>query len=265
MRIAVLGGGVMGETLASGFLQHLDPRPEVVVAERRAERAEDLRQRLGVEIADAGDAVRGADVVVLVVKPQDMQALLDEVGTALAPGVLAISIAAGVRTADIEARVDQGVDVVRAMPNTPARVNRGVTGISAGVNCTPGALATAASLLSSVGTVIEVPEALQDAVTAVSGSGPAYVFYLAEAMTAAAVDMGLDPVTATRMVNDTILGAATLLESSGEPAEQLRRNVTSPNGTTAAAIDTMEARGVRDGIVAGVTAGRDRSRQLSGG
>lgn len=263
MRIAVLGGGVMGETLASGFLQHVDPRPEVVVAERREERADDLRRRLGVEIADAGDAVRGADVVVLVVKPQDMSTLLDEVGAALSAGVIAISIAAGVPTAAIEARVAGGVNVVRAMPNTPARVNRGVTGISAGVTCSADALATAATLLSSVGSVVEVPESLQDAVTAVSGSGPAYVFYLAEAMTAAAVELGLDAVTATRMVNDTILGAATLLESTGEPAEQLRRNVTSPNGTTAAAIDTMEDRGVRAGIVAGVTAGRDRSRQLS--
>ncbi len=264
MRIAVLGGGVMGETLASGFLRHVDPRPEVVVAERRADRADELRQRYDIAIADPVDAVRGADVAVLVVKPQDMTALLDEVGSALAPGTIVISIAAGIPTSAIEARVAEGVEVIRAMPNTPARVDRGVTGISPGARCGEQALATVATLLASVGVVVEVPESLQDAVTAVSGSGPAYVFYLAEAMTRAAVELGLDSATAARMVNHTILGAATLLEASGEPAEVLRRNVTSPHGTTAAAIDSMEDRGVGIGIVAGVVAARDRSRELSG-
>jgi pyrroline-5-carboxylate reductase len=139
-----------------------------------------------------------------------------------------------------------------------------VTGISPGAHCGAQALTVVAALMSSVGEVVEVPERLQDAVTAVSGSGPAYVFYLAEAMTTAAIELGLDADTAARMVNHTILGAATLLNSADEPAEELRRNVTSPHGTTAAAIDTMEVRGVRDGIVAGVSAARDRSRELSG-
>lgn len=265
MRIAVLGGGVMGETLASGFLRHVDPFPEVVVAEKRPERAEDLRRRHGIEICGPADAVRGADVVIMVVKPQDMTALLDEVADALTPGTIVISIAAGIPTATIEDRVAAGVDVVRAMPNTPARVDRGVTGISPGLRCGAEAVAAVAALLSAVGEVVEVPESLQDAVTAVSGSGPAYVFYLAEAMTSAAVGLGLDAATAARMVNHTILGAATLLQSSDEPAEELRRNVTSPHGTTAAAIDMMEDRGVREGIVTGITAARDRSRELSGG
>jgi pyrroline-5-carboxylate reductase len=265
MRIAVLGGGVMGETLASGFLRYLAPSPEVVIVEKRPERAEELRRLHGVEVAGAVDAVTGADVVVLVVKPQDTPALLDEIGASVAPGTLVISIAAGILTATIEARVPAGVDVVRAMPNTPARVDRGVTGISAGAACSAEGLRLAERLLESVGTVIEVPESLQDAVTAVSGSGPAYVFFLAEAMTAAAQDLGLDAETATRMVNHTILGAATLLESSGEPAEVLRRNVTSPNGTTAAAIGTLEQLGVHQSVVAAITAARDRSRDLSAG
>lgn len=265
MRIAVLGGGVMGETLASGFLRYVTPRPVVVIAEKRVDRAAELRALHGVDLADPVDAVSGADVVVLVVKPQDMPALLAEVGPALAPGTLAISIAAGIRTATIEAAVPAGVDVVRAMPNTPARVDRGVTGISPGERCTPEALALADRLMSSVGEVVSVPESLQDAVTAVSGSGPAYVFFLAEAMTAAAVELGLDEATATRMVNHTILGAATLLETSGDPADVLRRNVTSPNGTTAAAIGTLEQLGVHAAIVSAVAAARDRSRELSGG
>lgn len=264
MRIAVLGGGVMGETLASGFLRYLTPRPDVVIAEKRPERAEELRATYGVEIADAADAVRGAEVVVLVVKPQDVPSVLDAVGTAIAPGTLLVSIAAGITTASIEAKVPAGVNVVRAMPNTPARVDRGVTGISSGAGCSDAAFALADRLLASVGAVISVPERLQDAVTAVSGSGPAYVFFLAEAMTAAAVDLGLDEATATHMVNHTILGAATLLESSGEPADVLRRNVTSPNGTTAAAIATLEQLGVRPAVVAAITAARDRSIELSG-
>lgn len=265
MRIAVLGGGVMGETLASGFLRYVTPVPDVVIAEKRAERADELRALHGVEIADTVDAVRGAEVVVLAVKPQDVAALLGEVGPAIAPGTLVISIAAGIRTGTIEEQVPAGVDVVRAMPNTPARVDRGVTGLSPGQHCSTEALALSERLLASVGQAIVVPESLQDSVTAVSGSGPAYVFFLAEAMTAAAVELGLDLATATRMVNHTILGAATLLETSGEPAEVLRRNVTSPNGTTAAAISAMEELGVRSAVAAAMTAARDRSRELSGG
>jgi pyrroline-5-carboxylate reductase len=265
MRIAVLGGGVMGETLASGFLRYLTPAPDVVIAEKRAERAAELRLLHGVDIAETVDAVQGADVVILAVKPQDMLALLADVGSAITPGTLVISIAGGIRTATIEERVPAGVDVVRAMPNTPARVDRGVTGLSPGAHCSAQALALAERLLASVGVAIPVPEDLQDAVTAVSGSGPAYVFLLAEAMTLAAVDLGLDLETATLMVNHTILGAATLLETSGEPADVLRRNVTSPNGTTAAAIGSMEGAGVRAAVVSAMTAARDRSRELSGG
>ncbi len=265
MRIAVLGGGVMGETLASGFLRYVVPHPEVVIAERRPERAAELVRTHAVSIADAADAVSGADVVVLVVKPQDMASLLDEVGALIAPGTLVISIAAGVRTAFIEERMPAGVHVVRAMPNTPARVDRGVTGVSPGTGCSAPALSTAVSLLQSVGSVFEVPEDLQDAVTAVSGSGPAYVFYLAEAMIAAAIDLGLDEATAQAMVHHTILGSATLLEASGETAQTLRRNVTSPNGTTAAAISTMEQLGVREAVVSAIGSARDRSRELSGG
>lgn len=265
MRIAVLGGGVMGETLASGFLRYVTPAPDLVVVEKRAERAQELTQVLGLAVADGPDAVTTADVVVLAVKPQDVPAVLAELGGLVRPGSLVISIAAGITTSAIEALVPAGVSVVRAMPNTPARVDRSVTGVSAAAACTAEALALAVRLLESVGAVVEVPESLQNAVTAVSGSGPAYVFFLAEAMIAAAEDLGLDPATAQRMVHHTILGAATLLESSGETAQTLRRNVTSPNGTTAAAISTMEELGVHQAVVAAIAAAHDRSRELSGG
>jgi len=264
MRIAVIGGGVMGETLASGFLRYFTPAPEVVIAEKRAERADELRARLDVAIADPVSAVHGADVVVLVVKPQDMGALLADLGPVIEPGSVVISIAAGITTEAIEAAVPAGVHVVRAMPNTPARVDRGVTGISPGSQCSHDALATAERLLAAVGQVVVVPEVLQDTVTAVSGSGPAYVFFLAEAMIDAAVELGLDEETAAHMVTHTILGAATLMEVTGEHPESLRRKVTSPNGTTAAAIARLEELDVRDAVASALTAAHDRSRELAG-
>lgn len=263
MRIAVLGGGVMGETLVGGLLT-LDPRPEVVVVEKREERARELESLHGVRVLPADAAVAGADVVILVVKPQDTPALLAEVGGLIAPGAIVVSIAAGIRTSSIEAAVPAGVNVLRAMPNTPARVGRGVTGVSAGGACAPEAIDVVTRLWSSIGIVEVVPEELQDAVTAVSGSGPAYLFYLAEAMTSAAIELGLPREAAVRMVNETLLGAAVLLESSGQDAADLRRQVTSPGGTTAAAISVMEDRAIADGVVAAVTAARDRGRELAG-
>lgn len=265
MRIAILGGGVMGETLAGGLLRVVLPEPQIIIVEKREDRAAELTALLRVQVADAAEAITGADVVILAVKPQDIDALLEAVGTLVQPGSLLISIAAGIRTSTIEQHVDSRVSVVRAMPNTPAQVGRGVTGVSPGTHCSPEALALSVQLLESVGTVVEVPESLQDAVTAVSGSGPAYVFFLAEAMVAAAERLGLDSVTARRMVNGTILGAATLLEASDVPADALRARVTSPNGTTAAAIATLERREVSEAVVAAIESARDRSRELSGG
>lgn len=266
-RIVVVGGGVMGGTLAGGFVRR-DPRPDVTVVEKNAERAAQLRAELGVEVvdlADAGDALASADVVVLVVKPQDVPALLADAGSRLRPGALVVSIAAGITTATIEAAVPAGVPVVRAMPNTPARIDLGVTGISPGSSCPPEMVAVARELMSTVGVVVEVPEELQDAVTAVSGSGPAYVFYLAEAMAAAGVELGLDEDTAALMAARTVLGAASLLVASGEPAAELRRQVTSPGGTTAAAIGTLDRLGAAEALRAAITAARDRGRELSGG
>ncbi len=265
LRIAILGGGVMGETLATGLLRAVQPTPRVIVVEKRLERANELRAILGVGIADAQVAVADADVIVIAVKPQDVSALLAEVGSDVPQGSLVISIAAGIRTQAIESAVDGSVNVVRAMPNTPARVGRSVTGVSAGESCSTDALALSVSLLESVGIVVVVPERLQDAVTAVSGSGPAYVFFLAEAMISAATELGLDLETAERMVHHTILGAATLLDRSDDSAATLRAKVTSPNGTTAAAIATMEELGVGEAIVSALRSAHDRSRELSGG
>ena len=263
LRIAILGGGVMGETLAAGFLARLDSTPSVTIVEKRAERAAELADRLGVGIASMPDAVRDADVVVLAVKPQDFRAMLAELAPSLSAGALVISIAAGIPTSVMEELLP-GAAVVRVMPNTPARINRGVAGVSGGSACTPEDLDLAASLMESVGVVVRVPEALQDAVTAVSGSGPAYVFYLAEAMIAAGIDLGLSADDARLMAVNTILGAGELMAVSDEDPAVLRANVTSPNGTTAAAIASMNDSGVRDAVIAAMMAARDRSIELSG-
>lgn len=263
MRIAVIGGGVMGETLISAFRRVLEPEPVIVVAEPRPERAEHLARTLSVEIRPTKDAADGADVVVLAVKPGDVPAVAEAIASRVAAGTLVLSIAAGVRTGVLERRLP-GAHVVRAMPNTPARVDRGMTGLSPGAGCPPESLALALDLMGSVGAVVEVPEELQDAVTAVSGSGPAYVFLLAEAMIDAARAVGLDAGTADVLVRQTILGAATLLSDSTESAETLRLNVTSPNGTTAAAVSVLEERGLRAALEAAVVAARDRSRELAG-
>ncbi len=262
-RIAVLGGGVMGEALIVGIQRRVHPAPLIVVSEKRPERCAELVQRLGIEAAEPPRAVEHADVVVLVVKPQDIHGLLASIAPDVSPGALVVSIAAGITTAVIESALP-GTHVVRAMPNTPARIESGLTGISAGNSCSQGKLEQARHLLTALGVVVEVPEALQDAITSVSGSGPAYLFYLAEAMIAGAIAGGIAPDDARQVVVQTLLGAARLLQVSDEPAEVLRSNVTSPGGTTAAAIAVFDDRGVKEAVVAGIEAARLRSRELSG-
>jgi len=203
-------------------------------------------------------------VILLVVKPQDVAGLLDEIAGAVRPGATVVSLAAGIRIATMAAALPDGVAVVRAMPNTPALVGEGMFGVSPGPAVTDEQLRTVVALLEAGGKVVVVDESRQDAVTAVSGSGPAYVFYLAEAMIAGGVAEGLDPDTARILAAQTLVGAAKLLAGSDASAEELRRRVTSPNGTTHAAITTFDERGVKDGLIAGVAACAARSAELSG-
>jgi len=263
-RVAILGAGVMGETLLSAILGSGVPTERVVVSEKREERAAELRERHGVTVTDNVDAVRGADIVLVVVKPQDVPALLDEIAGVVADGATIVSLAAGIRIATYQAVLGDATGVIRAMPNTPALVGEGMFGVSPNDAVADDRLAEVVELLGSGGEVVVVPEAAQDAVTAVSGSGPAYVFYLAEAMIAAGVDLGLEPEVARTLATQTILGAARLLAESDDPADELRRRVTSPNGTTHAAITTFDDRGVRAGLEDGVRAAAVRSAELSG-
>ena len=259
------GAGVMGETLLSGLRSSGVPGSDVLVVEKRPERAAEIEAQYAVGSADAIPAAQVADVAVLVVKPQDTVALLEQIGSHFRPGTLVISIAAGITTATLESHVREGVDCVRAMPNTPSLLGQGMTGISGGARCSGAALHRAADIMSTVGSVVLIPESQQDALTAISGSGPAYVFYLAEAMLEGAAGLGLDPALARTLVNQTLLGAASMLRASDDDPAELRRRVTSPGGTTAAACGVLDERGVREAVVRAVAAAAKRSQELSAG
>jgi pyrroline-5-carboxylate reductase len=263
--VAVLGAGVMGETLLSGLLRAGRHAGELVVAERRPARADELAERYGVEVLSNTAAAAKADTIVLVVKPQDMGALLDEISPHIRAGALVVSLAAGITTSFIEARLADGVPVVRVMPNTPALVDEGMAAISPGSHCDEEHLAEAEALLQSVGKVIRVPEKQQDAVTAVSGSGPAYIFFVVESMIEAGVHLGLPRATANELVIQTVVGAAKMLRETGEHPVVLRENVTSPAGTTAAAVRELEDHKVRAAFLIALEAARDRSRALASG
>ncbi|MDR7087915.1 pyrroline-5-carboxylate reductase [Aeromicrobium panaciterrae] len=262
-RIAILGAGVMGETLLAAILGQGHPVGDLVISEKRDERAAELRETYGVEVTGNAEAVTGADTILIVVKPQDVPSLLTEIAANVDASSTVVSLAAGILIETIEAALPAGVAVVRAMPNTPALVGEGMFGISPGASCSDGQLVAVSALLESGGKVVVVDESQQDAVTAVSGSGPAYVFYLAEAMIAGGIDAGLDEATARTLAAQTLVGAAKLLAESDETADELRRRVTSPNGTTAAAIATFDDNGVKDALIAGVKAAAARSAELS--
>lgn len=264
-RVAVLGAGVMGETLLSGLLRAGWEPGDIVVTERRPERAAELAERYGVEVMGNAEAAAAVDTVVMVVKPQDMDGLLREVAETLRPEALVVCIAAGISTDYVEKRLPDGVAVVRVMPNTPALVDEGMAALSAGSHCDPDHLERARALLAATGKVITVPEQYQDAVTAISGSGPAYIFYVVEAMIEAGVLLGLPRSTATELVVQTLYGAATMLRETGEHPTVLREQVSSPAGTTMAALRQLDDHKVRAAFLTAMEAARDRSRELSSG
>lgn len=263
--IAIFGAGVMGEALLSGLLRGgLSPQ-EVYITERRPDRAEKIRATHKVGVLDNTEAARIADTLVLVVKPQDMAALLAEIAPEIRPGTLVISLAAGITCETIEEGLPYGHPVVRVMPNTPALVDEGMSAIAGGASCDPEHLDEAARLMSSVGRVLQVPEHYLDAVTAISGSGPAYIFYVVEAMIEAGVLLGLPRATANELVVQTVVGAATMLRETGEHPTVLREQVSSPAGTTVAAVRQLDDHKVRAAFVSAIEAARNRSAELAGG
>jgi pyrroline-5-carboxylate reductase len=257
-RLLLVGGGRMGEALLAGLLESGWARPEeLAVAEVVESRRKELTDRFpGVRVEPEPIAAPGA---VVAVKPGDVEAACRAVARGGAERVL--SIAAGVRLHSLEDWLGDRA-VIRAMPNTPALVGAGASAIAAGSRAADGDLAWAEEVLGAVGLVVRVPETLLDSVTGLSGSGPAYVFLLAEAMTEAGVLAGLSRDVSALLVNQTILGAARLLVESGEGPEALRAAVTSPGGTTAAGLRALESAGVRAAVLDAVVAATERSRQL---
>ncbi len=260
--IAILGAGKMGEALLSGLLRAGRPPSNVVAVVRRQARATELTERYGIAVVEAAEAVKNADTLVLAVKPQDMDRLLSEIADFVPAGQLVISVAAGITTGFIERRLPGDVPVVRVMSNTPVLVDEAMSVISPGRFADETHLARTEELLRPVGKVMRIPESQQDAATALSGSGPAYLYYLVEAMVDAGILLGVPRGTAMELVVQAVYGAATMLRDSGEHPVLLREAVTSPGGTTINAIRELENHSVRAAFLSAIESARDRAHEL---
>jgi pyrroline-5-carboxylate reductase len=265
-KVVFIGAGNMAEAIVSGMVNAEFCAPEkIVLADIRSERLSELQADLGVRVSTDNRVVQNAEIVVLAVKPQVMDEVLKGIKPYVRKETLVISIAAGIPAAKIEGALGEGTRVVRVMPNTPALIGKGASAIAAGSLADEADLEVAEAILGCVGLTVRVEEKELDAVTALSGSGPAYVFYLLESMLAAAEEMGLGKETARTLALQTVEGAARLMKDSGEEAAELRAKVTSKGGTTHAAISSMEESGVKPAIIAALKAAKDRSIELSAG
>jgi pyrroline-5-carboxylate reductase len=263
-RLAILGAGKIGESLLAGLRS--SGWSDVVVTGRRQERVDELHERYGVEATlSNAEAIAGAKLVVIAVKPQDIEALLSEIAGVVTPEQTVLSVAAAIPTSAIESQLSARVPVVRAMPNAPSTVHEGIAGVCAGAHATDDHLALAEDVLSHLGGVVRLPEDAMDAVTAVSGSGPAYFALLAEAMIEAGILLGLSREVTTRLVVQTMLGTAKLLRDEQLHPVELREAVTSPGGTTIRAIRELEQAGVRAAFLNAIQAAMERSRELAAG
>ncbi len=262
--LAMLGTGNMGSAVLAGALRAgIDPA-NVVATARRPERAEQVAAEHGVRVtADNVEAVRGADVVVVAVKPKDVGALLGTIRGALAPGAVVVSVAAGLSTDFLQGRLPAGQPVVRVMPNTPAAIGAGMSALSRGTHASDDDVALVLAALAGTGDVVEVPEAYQAAAGAVSGSGPAYMFYVLDALAEAGVSVGLSRDLASRLAVQTMLGSARLIAETGEHPALARERVTSPGGTTVQGLRALDVGGVRAAFIAAVEAARDRTDQIA--
>jgi pyrroline-5-carboxylate reductase len=266
-KVCILGAGKAGEALIAGLLSSGWREPsEIVATARHPERLSELAERYGIETTLANaEAVKDASLVVIAVKPQDIEALLADIGQAVTSGQMVLSIAAAIPTALIERQLGDGVPVVRAMPNTPVTVHEGMAGITPGAHAGEAELVLAEEVLGSVGRSVRVDEEHMDAVTAVSGSGPAYFALLAESMIEAGILLGLSREVATDLVVQTMLGTAKLLRDEKMHPVELREMVTSPGGTTISAIRELEQAGVRAAFLNAIQAAMRRSKELAEG
>jgi pyrroline-5-carboxylate reductase len=262
--IGFLGTGNMAEALIKGLLHARVVEPgKIWGSDPRAERCRELAERYGIHTTTSNpDVVSASEIVVLSVKPQILPSVLDEVAQHLKPHALVISIAAGTPVAAIEQRLPAGTRVVRTMPNTPALVGAGATAIAGGGHATPADLEAARRIFDAVGKTVVLDEEQLDAVTGLSGSGPAYVFLIIEALSDAGVKMGLSRYNAQALAAQTVLGSAKLLLETNEHPGRLKDMVTSPGGTAIAGIATLEAGGLRTTLINAVEAATRRSREL---
>ncbi|CAB4654621.1 unannotated protein [freshwater metagenome] len=261
--VGVIGAGVMGEAIIAALIAY-GVKPELIaISEKRKDRADELVERYGITIAEISGNVSKAQALLLVVKPQDMAGVLAEIKSSLNPDAVVVTFAAGKTISFITDALGTGNPVIRVMPNTATLVGAGMAAISLGSGVTAEQSDFVTGFLAATGKVVELPEDLQDAVTATSGSGPAYFFRFVEAMVDGAKALGLSHEVATELTVQTMIGAAKLLESSGKSATTLRENVTSPNGTTAAALASLDDNEISTLVATAMKAARDRSQELA--
>jgi len=262
MKVGVIGAGVMGEALITALISYGVVAKEITISEKRKERADELEARYGISVEELSKNVSSSEILLLVVKPQDMDGVLAEIRADLKITTTLVSFAAGKKIDFICARLGYA-PVIRVMPNTPTLVGAGMAAISVGTGVSSTHKDFVAGFLAATGKVVEVNEELQDAVTATSGSGPAYFFAFVEAMIEGAMALGLSKEVATELTVQTFVGSAKLLQDSGKSATTLRENVTSPNGTTAAALASFSANDLSNLVGQAMESARNRSIELA--
>jgi pyrroline-5-carboxylate reductase len=261
--IGFIGVGVMGSSLIKSLLTSSINSEQICISDKSSQKAAEISSTYQVKVKSITEIGKDCDVIFLAVKPQDLDTVLSELSQSLKKETLLISIAAGKTTKFIESKLANTNPVVRVMPNTPAQIGKGVSAISPGASATNDHLSLTKDLLSASGLVVEVAEENQDAVTALSGSGPAYFFNFIEAMIKAGVNLGLTQEIATQLAIGTIAGSAAMLQESGIDAATLRKNVTSPNGTTAAALKVFSDSNLEKIVADAMAAAKKRAQELA--
>jgi pyrroline-5-carboxylate reductase len=262
-QVGLIGVGVMGEALISGLVSSRFPKAQIVFTEKRADRAREISSKYGAREVNLAELARSSDVILLVVKPQDLEQLLITIGPDLNKSATLVSFAAGKTTDFVSKIVGPNISIIRVMPNTPTLIGLGMAAISLGKGVNAEQAKFVSEFLATCGKVISIEEDLQDAVTALSGSGPAYFFAFVEEMIKSGISLGLSSDQATTLAIQTMVGSAAMLEQSGKSATMLRENVTSPNGTTAAALQVFSEANLGEIVSKAMTAARDRSQELA--
>jgi pyrroline-5-carboxylate reductase len=262
-QVGLIGVGVMGEALISGLVSSRFPKAQIVFTEKRADRAREISSKYGAREVDLTELAKSSDVILLVVKPQDLEQLLVSIGADLNKSATLVSFAAGKTTDFVSNIVGSNISIIRVMPNTPTLIGLGMAAISLGKSVNTEQAEFVSEFLATCGKVISIQENLQDAVTALSGSGPAYFFAFVEEMIKSGMSLGLSEDQATTLAIQTMVGSAAMLEQSGKSATTLRENVTSPNGTTAAALKVFSEANLGEIVTRAMTAARDRAQELA--